>query len=68
MPHEVHDRRQVQLLMEQGAQIVEVLPREEYEEDHLPGAVHLPLRELETEATKRLDHGRPVVVYCWDSA
>jgi rhodanese-related sulfurtransferase len=68
MPHEVHDRRQVQALMEQGAQIVEVLPREEYEEDHLPGAVHLPLRELETEATQRLDPGRPVVVYCWDSA
>jgi rhodanese-related sulfurtransferase len=68
MPHEIHDRREVQALMERGAQVVEVLPREEYEEDHLPGAIHLPLRKIETEARQRLDPDRPVVVYCWDSA
>ncbi|HXF36529.1 MAG TPA: rhodanese-like domain-containing protein [Actinomycetota bacterium] len=67
MPREVH-RDEVQRLMAEGAQIVEVLPREEYEEDHLPGAVHLPLRRLEAEARSALDPSRPVVVYCWDSA
>jgi hypothetical protein len=66
MPHEIHDRREVQALMARGAQVVEVLSREEYEEDHLPGAIHLPLRKIETEAGQRLDRGRPVVVYCWD--
>lgn len=68
MPRDVHDRREVRSMMKRGAQIVEVLPREEYEEDHLPGAIHLPLRRIEAEATERLDTAGPVVVYCWDSA
>jgi rhodanese-related sulfurtransferase len=60
------ERREVQRLMDQGAQVVEVLPKEEYEEEHLPGAINLPLRELEDQATELLDRDRPVVVYCWD--
>jgi rhodanese-related sulfurtransferase len=54
--------------MERGAQIVEVLPRDEFEEDHLPGAIHLPLRKIEAEARQRLDGDRQIVLYCWDSA
>ena len=61
-------RHQVRQLMEAGAQIVEVLPLKEYQEDHLPGAISLPLRQLEAEARRRLDPNRPAVVYCWDSA
>jgi rhodanese-related sulfurtransferase len=61
-------RHELQELMEKGAQVVEVLPREEFEEDHLPGAVNLPLRKIETEAASKLDKAGPVVVYCWDSA
>jgi rhodanese-related sulfurtransferase len=68
MPNEIHHRREVQALMDRGAQIVEVLPREQFEEDHLPGAIHLPLRKIEAEARKALDGDRPIVVYCWDSA
>jgi rhodanese-related sulfurtransferase len=68
MPTPIHDRREVQALMDRGAQIVEVLPREEFEENHLPGAIHLPLRKIEAEARRRLDGDRPIVVYCWDSA
>ena len=41
------DRDEVQRLMGQGAQIVDVLPAREYAEDHLPGAVNLPLRKIE---------------------
>ncbi len=54
--------------MEGGAQLVEVLPHEEYEEEHLPGAINIPLRRLDREARDRLDPERPVIVYCWDSA
>ena len=68
MPKDV-DREEVRrLIREEGAQVVEVLARSEYDEDHLPGAIHLPLRRLETEARSVLDPGRPVIVYCWDSA
>ncbi|HEV2027691.1 MAG TPA: rhodanese-like domain-containing protein [Candidatus Dormibacteraeota bacterium] len=67
MPTEI-DRNQVQRLVERGAQLVEVLPPDEYEEDHLPGAISLPLRRLETEAVRLLDRTRAVIVYCWDTA
>jgi rhodanese-related sulfurtransferase len=67
MPQEI-DRETVRRLMAEGAQLVEVLPANEYAEDHLPGAVNLPLRKLETDARSVLDRSRPVIVYCWDSA
>jgi len=54
--------------MREGVQVVEVLPRDEFEADHLPGAISLPLRSLETEAKEKLDPLRPVLVYCWDAA
>ena len=53
-------------LLEGGAQLVEVLPSKEYDEQHLPGAVNLPLKQLDARTARRLDPGRPVVVYCWD--
>lgn len=68
MPHDVHHRSEVQALIDRGVQVVEVLGPEEFEEDHLPGAINLPLSRVETEALEKLDSGRPVVVYCWDSA
>ena len=57
----------LQGLLDRGAQLVEVLPRDEYEELRLPGALHLPLKELDAErAGGLLDRTRAVVVYCWD--
>jgi phage shock protein E len=53
-------------LLANGAQLVEVLPSEEYEELHLPGAVNIPLKQLTAESTTNLDPRRDVVVYCWD--
>jgi rhodanese-related sulfurtransferase len=67
MPRQI-DRDGVRRLADQSAQLVEVLPASEYAEDHLPGAINLPLRRLEQQATQVLDRQRPVVVYCWDSA
>ena len=67
MVHEI-DRERVRRLMERGAQIGDVLPAQEYGEDHLPGAINLPLRRIESEAGQVLDRRRPVVVYCADFA
>ena len=61
------DRDAVQDLVKQGAQLVEVLPAQEYAEDHLPGAVSHPLRQLDKEVDE-MDRRRPVIVYCWDAA
>jgi rhodanese-related sulfurtransferase len=60
------DRDGVQRLMRDGAQIVDVLPREEFAEEHLPGAINIPLKELNAEIATRLRKDRPIVVYCYD--
>ena len=58
---------QLQELIGRGAQVVEVLPADDYAPAHLPGAVNVPLRELDERHAAVLDPARPVVVYCWDS-
>ncbi len=64
MPKNIH-RDELRRLLDQGAQLVEVLPKEEYGEDHLPGAINLPLRHIEDQAAQALDPGRPVLALCW---
>jgi rhodanese-related sulfurtransferase len=61
------DRRRLLSLLAEGAQLVEVLPAPEYEEEHLPGAINVPLREIDSRAADVLDRARPIVVYCWDA-
>ncbi len=65
MPTEI-DRRGVQQLLSRGAQLVDVLPAEEYAAEHIAGAVNIPLKEIDAETAAQLDRNRPVVVYCWD--
>jgi len=65
---ELIHRDQLQQLIAQGARLVEVLPAKEYEEDHLPGAISIPLSKISSTSTASLDRGRPIVVYCWDIA
>jgi rhodanese-related sulfurtransferase len=59
--------QRVRQLVDEGAQLVEVLPRDEYEEQHLPGAIGIPLKELDADAVAVLKRETPVIVYCWDS-
>jgi rhodanese-related sulfurtransferase len=66
MPKEIR-REEVRKLIAEGAQLVEVLPSPEYEEDHIPGAIHLPLRKIDSKARDVLDRNRTVIVYCWDT-
>ena len=60
------ENAQLRELLDDGAQLVEVLPADEYEEEHIPGAVSIPLKELDASTTAALDKSKPVVVYCWD--
>jgi rhodanese-related sulfurtransferase len=62
------DRLRLQELVAAGAQLIEVLPAREYEEDHLPGARSIPLKKLNRDAVATLDPKRPIIVYCWDIA
>jgi len=60
-------RDRVRQLIDEGAQVVEVLERRQYRLAHLPGAVHLPAWELTRARADELDRDRPVVVYCFDN-
>lgn len=61
------DRDEVQrLAREEGAQLVEVLPRRSFKALRLPEAVSIPLKRLDRETTSVLDRTRPVIVYCYD--
>ena len=60
------DRHELQRLLTEGAQLVEVLEPRSYEEEHLPGAIGIPLKRLARETAAQLDADRAVIVYCWD--
>jgi rhodanese-related sulfurtransferase len=68
MPTEI-GRDRIPKLMESGARLVEVLSSDEYKEEHIAGAINIPLGKLDRDnATQAgLDHARPVIVYCQDS-
>jgi rhodanese-related sulfurtransferase len=61
------DRTEVRrMVAQESAQLVEVLPREDFESEHIPGAISLPLGELDRRSAERIDRQRPVIVYCND--
>jgi rhodanese-related sulfurtransferase len=61
------ERDEVRRLVDNGAQLVEVLGKKQYEEEHLPGAVNIFLKALAKKAPDQLDPSRPVIVYCEDT-
>jgi rhodanese-related sulfurtransferase len=60
------DIEQVQKMKEEGAQIVEVLAPKEYADEHIPGAINIPLLHMNASSVAVLDKKRAVIVYCWD--
>jgi rhodanese-related sulfurtransferase len=60
------DLKGVQRLSAEGAQLLDVMSRKEYEDSHLPGAIHISLTELDEASTAQLARDRPVITYCAD--
>ncbi|MGY1653851.1 rhodanese-like domain-containing protein [Geodermatophilus sp. SYSU D01119] len=48
-----------------GFVLLDSRSREAWDQGHVPGAVHLPGRELAARAEAELDRSVPVVAYCW---
>ena len=59
-------REEVQTLVHNGAQLVEVLSARQYAEAHLPGAINIPLTQLDRKSAATLTYERPVILYCYD--
>lgn len=61
------DRHEVQrLVAEEAAILIEVMPRAEYDAEHITGAISLPIKDLNASTTSHLPKHDPVIVYCWD--
>jgi molybdopterin/thiamine biosynthesis adenylyltransferase/rhodanese-related sulfurtransferase len=62
---EVDARRAHELLESEAPAVVDVREQAEWDEGHLPGAVHVPRGHLESRIENAVpDRSRPVLVYC----
>jgi molybdopterin/thiamine biosynthesis adenylyltransferase/rhodanese-related sulfurtransferase len=62
---EVDSTHARELIAEESPAIVDVRERDEWDEGHLPGAVHVPRGHLESRIESAApDKSRPVLVYC----
>lgn len=52
------------LIKNKNAQLVDVRTPEEYVMSKLPGAVNIPLQDIDAVADAELDDSRPVIVFC----
>ena len=52
------------LIKEKNAQLVDVRTPEEFESSKLPGAINIPLQDIDYIGTHKLQKELPVVVFC----
>lgn len=52
------------LIKERGAQLVDVRTPEEYMMSQLPGAINIPLQDIDTLGESNLNKAIPVIVFC----
>jgi rhodanese-related sulfurtransferase len=60
-------REDVQRMTGEGAVLIEVLPENEYAEEHIAGAVNIPQKHLAPQTTAHLAKDEPLIVYCYDT-
>ena len=63
MPTSIAREEVQRLIREEAAQLIEVLPTQEYQDEHIDGATNIPLKRLNRETTSHLDKARPIIVY-----
>ena len=60
-------REDVQRMTAEGAVLIDTLPENEYAEEHIVGAVNIPLKKLDRQTTAHLAKDAPLIVYCYDT-
>ena len=63
MPTSIAREEVQRLIRDDGALLIEVLPTTEYQDEHIDGAINIPLKTLDRERTSGLDKARPLIVY-----
>ncbi|MEO8456682.1 MAG: rhodanese-like domain-containing protein [Chloroflexota bacterium] len=59
--------KEVQKLIEQGAQILDALPADDYAKQHIAGAINVPLEKFSQDLIRDLDPNKPTITYCFDN-
>ena len=63
MPTSIWRDEVQRLIRDEGALMIVVLPSAEYQDEHIEGAINIPLKRLNRETTSHLDRARPIIVY-----
>lgn len=58
---------EVQRLIEEGAQVLDALPPEDFAKRHIAGAINVPLERFSAELIAGIDATRATVTYCADN-
>lgn len=61
------ERDEVRRLLDEGAVLVDVLPSDEFEDEHIPGARSIPLGRLDRAAAESLRDASAVITVCNDA-
>ncbi|MFW6006201.1 MAG: rhodanese-like domain-containing protein [Candidatus Bipolaricaulota bacterium] len=66
--YETIDRKELEeKLNNADVTLIEVLGKEEYERNHIKGAINVPLSNIGKEVKGKFDQDQEIVVYCADS-
>ena len=60
-------RADVEKMTAEGAVLIDTLPESEYAEEHIAGAVNIPLKKLDRKTTAHLAKDDALIVYCYDT-
>lgn len=60
-------REDVLRMTTEGAILIDTLPEGEYAEEHIAGAVNIPLKKLDRQTTEHLAKDALLIVYCYDT-
>ncbi|MBT8324123.1 MAG: rhodanese-like domain-containing protein [Winogradskyella sp.] len=58
----------INIYLEKNAVLLDVRSNDEFSQGHLPGALHIPLQELEYRVEEILKLKKPVIAYCASGA
>lgn len=59
-------RDETRRMLAEGAVLIDSLPESEFADEHIPGAINIPLRKLDRQTTARFAKDAPLIVYCYD--
>lgn len=64
-PHDLRVTAQkASQMIQQGARVVDVRTKQEWDLGHFPSAIHIPVSKLNEEARDKLDATDVIIVYC----